>query len=68
MMKKGLAVNLYLIGKMLEIFTVQDVRNMMEATWDIDRETREYRGLTFAEYVDAKRSFLASILGKLEYV
>lgn len=68
MMKKGLVVNLYLIGKMLQdVFSISGVREMMEATYEIDRESREFQDLTFAEYVDYKRNFTANILGILQY-
>jgi len=68
MTRKSLVVNLYFIGKMLyDVFTVQEVRNMMEAVYEIDKESKEFRNLTFEEYVDHKRNFTANILGALQY-
>lgn len=70
----GLVVNLYQIKKMLNGETIEATKEMLEESYVTDlkyipsyNKDRFNKNMTFAEYVNAKRHWLASILGKIEY-
>jgi len=69
MTNRGMAINLYQIVKMFGGRDgVCDIKEMLSESFEKDKQTREYRNMTFAEYVNEKRNFLASILGYSQYV
>ena len=72
----GLVVNLYQIKKMLgdESDTIDTIEFMMVESYNKDMEyIPQYnrhmfnKNMTFDEYVNAKRHWLASILGLVQY-
>lgn len=66
---KGMVVNLYLVKKMLGAESVMHVKAMLDESYRSDRRYyRECRNMTFEEYVNYKRSFVADIMGCREYI
>ena len=68
--KKSLLVNCYLLKKM-GVFKNDDIENIkqcLKESYDEDVQTKEFRNLTFAEYVNWKRSYIAELIGKREFV
>lgn len=67
MTNHGMTVNLYQVAKMFEDDSIQNIREMLEESFEIDkRYYRNYKHMTFEEYVNAKRHFIASVLGVRE--
>ena len=65
---KGRVVNVYLIGKMLDDKNTNNVLEAMKEKYKVDiKYERKYRNLTFDEYLNEQRSFLASVLGLYEF-
>ena len=67
----GKVVNLYQIMKMLDGETIEATERMMKESYIVDVQAdypiRSYKGMTFDEYVNAKRHFIATILDKVEF-
>ena len=69
MTNRGMAINLYQIVKMFGGRDgICDIREMLEESYQTDKQTEEYKNMTFEEYVNKKRSFTASIMGYSQYV
>lgn len=70
MTNHGTAVNLYQISKMLGgRDDVMNIKMMLYNSFPQDkRYYREYRHMTFDEYINAKRNFIANVMGYHEYL
>ena len=69
MTNRGLAVNLY---QFIQMFggrdDVENIKNLLLESYKTDKNTREYKNMSFTEYVNAKRSFTADIMGYPQYI
>lgn len=66
----GKAVNLYQIKQMLGYESIQQVEENLKEEYPKDIQNfrdRYNKDMTFAEYVNAKRHWLACIMGMQEY-
>lgn len=69
MTNRGTIVNLYQISKMIDEPDLMKVKMMLRESYKSDQHWyREYRNLSFIEYINAKRNFVASIMGYREYL
>lgn len=64
-MKKSTMVNLYLIKKMLGFETMVETQKSLDESY-YNRSYKE-ETMSYGEYVDYKRNFVANTLGILEY-
>lgn len=74
-MKHGMMVNLYQVREMFKdsdpgLKGINNVYAMLKESFISDKEynSRKYGKMTFAEYVDAKRHFIAGVLGVDQYL
>ena len=70
MTNHGTAVNLYQISKMLGgRDDIMNIKMMLSQSFVTDRRYyREYRYMTFDEYINAKRNFIANVMGYHDYL
>ena len=64
---RGFTINLCQVKKMLGYASIDEAKSKLMDSYETDK-TYKYRGLSFTEYVNEKRKFIASILGLREYL
>lgn len=68
MTNRGLAVNLYMIKRMVaKRDSIPEVKQMMAEDYEVYKDYAEYKGLGFEEFVNKRRSHLAAVMGMAIY-